>query len=142
MARSTRIGRGGLSVTMSPGLQELADRLRSSRTYRRIAERMEEEACELTESARARWPVGDPRGGHSRDALQTTVRLQPRIEAVTEIDPRSRAVTYAADIESAQVGRGRPANAYQVLIVRPGRARGRALARALARILADAARGR
>jgi hypothetical protein len=138
---------------MSSTLQDLVNRVLSQPSYDRLVSRMEREAEDLRAAAQREWPIGRERRGrgggirpHSRDALQTVLRLQPphTIEAVVQIVPGSEAHDYAYYIRSPKVGkqgRGTVRHVYTTLLKKPGEERARGLARDLGELLARLARG-
>lgn len=139
MSRTIKIGRGRASVEMTGGLRDVMERVLSQRTYKRLADRLDQEAADLLREARAQWPVSHRKGrrpDRSKDALQSGLRLIPphTIEAFVEIDPRSKAIDYAFYIKSAKV-RSAGGHAYNALLRNPARRRGKKLAKELGELL-------
>lgn len=96
-----------------------------------VRERLEREARELYEEARAGWPV---KTGRSRDALQWGVRIpdDDSIESHVGVDPKSDAVEYFHLIKGRK-HRGK--QTWRVLLQRPAQERARKLGEDLKDVL-------
>lgn len=134
---SIRVGKGGSSIEMSSGLEDMVRRVLNE-SAPKVIETLERETAELRASAEASWPVGPDRGrrAHSRDLFDHGIRLP---DGTTIEGFVSNSADYAWYIRTSRNGVN--GNAFQKLVRRPARKMGKRIAEDLADELAALAGG-